>query len=293
MHTRRQRFAITITSLTVGLFLCAGGTSVGAQSSGNIEFSAQVTPTAGRPEPVRQMTFYLLRESLDEIRQEALRTEPSPDLDKFIDGLRVSPQLQEWMKKHHSVQLAGPDFSKGLTADEINAVPEFFSSYMAHNAGLEGTGFPNPKFREKDRAKNPEKYDLMKKEYVEDIRKFIKAEPDSVQGLEAGLEHINPDAKWQILVGGQQRRVEKLTQELAQTKYVSATADTNLEGHGYFANVPPGNYWIDILGMQAISGDVRLAWDVPVTVQPSQTSRIALTNLNAARPPGPATASNH
>ncbi len=49
-----------------------------AQSTGSMEFTAQVAPTDGRPEPVRQLTFYLLRKSLEDIRQEALQLEPAP-----------------------------------------------------------------------------------------------------------------------------------------------------------------------------------------------------------------------
>ena len=58
-----------------------------AQSTGRIEFMALVTPTGGQPEPVRQLTFYLLRKSVEDIRAEALQTAPAPALDKFIDGL--------------------------------------------------------------------------------------------------------------------------------------------------------------------------------------------------------------
>ena len=90
-----------------------------AQATGAVEFSAEVAPTGGRPEPVRQLTFYLLSKSLDGIRAEAAQLEPAPDLDKFVDGLTVSPELKSWMKKHHSVQLSGTDFTKSLTPDEI------------------------------------------------------------------------------------------------------------------------------------------------------------------------------
>jgi hypothetical protein len=263
-----------------------------AQSTGSIEFTARVTPTDGRPEPVRQLTFYLLRKSLEDVRQEALQQEPGPDLDKFIETLKVSPQLSEWMKKHRTVQLAGPDFSKGLTADDIIGVPEFFDSYMAHNAGLQGTGFPNPKFKEKDRVKDPEKFEDQKKEYVEAVRKFIKAEPESVQGLEAGLEQINPNVKWENMVAEHQRRLEKRTLELAQTQYVAAQTDSNLDGRGFFAGLAAGNYWIGMLDMQAISGDVRLRWDFPVVVRPAQTTRVELTNLNAVKSRNLASASN-
>jgi hypothetical protein len=277
----------------VALWLLAATPSqLAAQAAGSIQFTARVSATNGRPEPVRQLTFSLLRKSLEDIRLEALQQEPAPEMDHFIEDLKVSPQLRGWMKKHQSVQLAGPDFSKGLSADEIMDVPEFFSSYMAHNAGLEGTGFPEPKFKEKDRVKNPEKFEAEKKAYREEIRKFIKTEPDSVQGLEAGLEQINPSIKWEGMVAEHQRRLEKQTLELAQAQYVATETDTDLEGRGFFANVPPGNYWIDILGMQAISGDVRLRWDFPVEVRPAQATQVALNNLNASKPRNRTSASN-
>ena len=37
-----------------------------------IEFAAHVAPTGGQPEPVRQLTFYLLRKSLEDIREGGL-----------------------------------------------------------------------------------------------------------------------------------------------------------------------------------------------------------------------------
>jgi hypothetical protein len=280
-----------ISTVVLGALLCWPVYLV-AQTTGSLEFTARVASSGGRPEPVREMTFSLLSKSLDDIRQEALQTEPAANLDKFIDDLKVSPKLREWMKKHHSVQLSGPDFSKGLTADEIIEVPEFFSAYLAHNAGLEGTGFPNPKFHERDRAKDPDKYAEMQKEYIEQIRKYLKAEPDSAQGLEAGLDPINPNVKWENIVAEQHRRLEKQALELAQTRYLVAQSDTNLDGRGFFANLPTGNYWIGMLGMQAMSGDVRLQWDVPVAVRAGQTARVDLSNFNAAKPHDSASASN-
>jgi len=170
-----------------GLFLVALPAHLAAQSKGRIEFAARVAPTGGRPEPVRQMTFYLLSKSLDDIQAEALQIEPAPDLDKFVDGLSVSQELKAWMKKRRSVDLAGSDFSKSLTADDIVDVPEFFDAYMARNAGFQGVGFPKPKFKEKDRDANPEKFKLAKEEYTEAIRKFIGTVPESVQGIDADL----------------------------------------------------------------------------------------------------------
>ena len=115
-----------------------------AQSLGRVEFSARVAPTGGQPEPVRQLTFYLLRKSLEDIRAEALQTAPIPDLDKFIDGLGVSGELKAWMKKHRTVQLSGEAFIKSLTPDDIVDVPEFFKAYMAHNEAFRGLSFPEP-----------------------------------------------------------------------------------------------------------------------------------------------------
>ena len=152
-------------ALGAALLLIAMPARLSAQSPGIIEFSAQVAPTGGRPEPVRQLTFYLLSKSLEDVRQEAAQLEPAPDLDKFIDGLTVSPELKTWMKKHHTVQLSGTDFTKSLTPDEILDVPEFFAAYMSRNAGFKGAGFPSPKFKEKDREANPEKYKQQKEEY--------------------------------------------------------------------------------------------------------------------------------
>src|ERR1017187_1859733 len=124
-------------ALGLGLLLIAMPARVAAQSTGRIEFTAQVTPTDGRPEPVRQLTFYLLRKNLDDVHQEAMQLEPAPNLDKFADGLSVSPKLKAWMKKNHTVQLSGTDFTKSLTPDDIVDVPEFFDAYMSRNSGFE------------------------------------------------------------------------------------------------------------------------------------------------------------
>ena len=91
---------VRATAFVAVLMLIAIPSSLSAQTTGSVEFSAQVAPTGGRPEPVRQLTFYLLRKSLDEVRSEASQVEPAPDLDPFVDGLKVSPELKMWMKKH-------------------------------------------------------------------------------------------------------------------------------------------------------------------------------------------------
>lgn len=255
-----------------------------AQSPGRIEFSAHIAPTGGRPEPVRQMTFYLLSRSLDDVQAEALQAEPEPDLNKFADSLSVSPELKAWMKAHHSASLSGPEFAKNLTADEIVGVPEFLNAYMSRNSGFKGVGFPKPKFREKDRESNPEKYQREKEEYTSSLRKFIGAVPETVQGIDADLTDINPSAKWEHLKTMQRERLAGRTIEIAQQRYIQGQTDTDLEGRGVFSGVAPGSYWISMIGVPAISGDVRLGWNLPVTVRAGETARVELSNRNAVRP---------
>jgi hypothetical protein len=271
------------TAIAAGMLLIAWPARIVAQTAGSIEFSAHVAPTGGRPEPVRQLTFYLLRKSLDDIRAEAVQLEPAPDLGQFVDALTVSPELKAWMKKHHSVQLSGGDFTKSLTPEEIMDVPEFFDAYMSRNVGFKGNGFPDPKFKEKDRESKPEKYKQQKEEYYAAIRRFIKDTPESVQGIDLSFSDINPSPRWEHMLSDQRGRLETRTFELAQQQYLAAQTDTDIEGRGSFARLAPGTYWIGMIGIQAMSGDVRLRWDLPVTVRPGETTRVALTNLNATK----------
>jgi hypothetical protein len=284
MTSMKTNACIRAIALFLGSLVILLPLPLAAQSKGNIEFSARVAPTGGQPEPVRQLTFYLLRKSLEDIRAEALQQAPAPDLDKFIDGLDVSPELKVWMKKHHSAQLSGADFTKSLTPEEILNIPEFLKAYMGHNAAFRGLGFPEPKFKEKDRTANPEKYNAQKDEYEAAIRKFIAHSPDTVQGMDVELITMNPYPKWETLEGKQRQLLDAGAFRLAQERYLVAHTDTDLEGHGSFAGIAPGNYWIGMLGTEAISGDVRLHWDFPVTVRQGETARVELSNLNAARP---------
>jgi len=254
-----------------------------AQTTGRIEFEARVAATGGQPEPVRQLPFYLLRKSFQDIRAEAMQSAPAPDLDKFVDGLEVSPELKAWMKKHHSVQLSGEEFTKNLTPEDIVGISEYFKAYMTHNAAYRGMGFPEPKFKEKDRKANPEKYEEQKDQYEASVRKFIAASPDSVKGMDLELVDLNPNAKWVALENKHAKMVEADAMQIAEERYVVARAETDLDGRGSFSGVAPGNYWIGMFGAEAISGDVRQHWDLRVTVRQGETASIELSNFNAVR----------
>jgi hypothetical protein len=283
MRIMKTKSCIRAMALFIGPLIILLPAHLAAQSTGRIEFIALVAPTGGQPEPVRQLTFYLLRKSVEDIRKEASQTAPNPELNKFIDGLGVSPELKAWMKKNHSVRLSGEDFTKSLTPEDIVDIPEYFKAYMSHNAAFRGVGFPEPKFKEKDRDANPEKYKDQKEQYKAGIRKFIANAPDTVQGMDLELFDLNPYAKWESLEGKQRQLLDTRAFRMAQERYLVAHTDTDLDGHGSFAGIAPGSYWIGMFAAEAISGDVRLRWDFPVTVRLGETARIELSNLNAAR----------
>jgi len=257
---------------------------IAAQSTGRVDFVAFVSPTGGQPEPVRQLTFYLLRKSVEDIRKEVLQQAPALDLDKFVDGLDLSPELKAWMKKHHSVQLSGGEFVKSLTPDDIVDIPEFIKAYMLHNEAYRGAGFPEPKFTEKEKVSNPKKYQAEKDQYKAAVRKYIAGALSTAEGMDLELVDVNPYPKWQAIEHKERQSLETRVFGVAEQRYLVARTTTNLDGHGSFSSVPPGNYWIGMFGAEAISGDVRLHWDFPVTVRQGETANVELSNLNAARP---------
>lgn len=248
---------------------------------GAIEFVARVTPTGARPEPVRQFTFYLLTKSYAEIRAEAEQAQPKPNQDAFISQLAVSAGLKAWMRKNHTINLTSPEIVKLLTAETILSIPEFRDAYFRANSGL-ARGLPKPRFKEAGHTENPEKYAKQKTEYETALYKFIEANPLTVEGTETELASVSPHLAWARLQNAQRQQMARHVPALAQTKYLVAKTDTNLEGRGVFSGILPGRYWLSTLGLEATSGDARIHWDVEVVVRPGQPVRLELTNLNAA-----------
>jgi uncharacterized protein YnzC (UPF0291/DUF896 family) len=257
------------------------GVSANAQTAtGSLEFSAHITPTAARPEPVRQFTFYVLTKSYTEIVKDAEEKDPAPRRDEFIDTLKVSPELQTWLKNHDVMDLTSPDVDKVISPDDIINVPEFLLAYQRSNSGGVTKGLPKPKYSEADKTKDPAKYERLRQDYLNALRKFIRSSPETVSGVELELDGVNPQTKWTALQNQRRKRVERSAPDLAQLKFLAAKTDTDLEGHASVSGLPPGNYWISSLNLQANAGDLRVRWDVPVKIEAGQTTRIELSNLN-------------
>jgi hypothetical protein len=256
-----------------------------ASAPGSIEFLARIQPAGGRPEPVRTLSFYLLRKSLAEIHKEAEQTEPPTDLDGFIEGLDVSAELKAWMKKYGTIELAGSEFTKRLTAESITSIPEFLDAYMKHNGASLNAGVPAPKYKESDRRDNPEKYRREREQYLRAVSRYIATRPESLQGIEAQLGDSNPSQRWARQKAEQQRKIERQALTMAQTTYLAGQTDSDLEGRGFIRGLVPGTYWLSTLDTPARAGDVRLRWDVPVRVAAGETARVELSNLNAIQPP--------
>ena len=272
------------TGISLAIFaglVCLAHTARAQNSTGTLDITARITPTAARPEPVRQFTFYILTKSYADIAKDVEEADVVPPRDEFIDGLKVSKELKEWLKTHETLDLTIPELDKMLTADDIIHVPEFLLAYQRSNSGGVTTGIPKPKYKDADKTEHPEKYEKDKQEYYTALKKFIQKNPATVSGVELELDGVNPQRKWTLLVNNQKKRVQKLAPEVAQTKYLAAQADTDLEGHAFVRGLAPGKYWISSLNLPANAGDARIRWDVPITIEAGQTFRIALTNLNS------------
>jgi len=252
-----------------------------AAQTGSIEFVARATPSAGIEEPVRGFPFYLLTKSFEDINKEAQLLYPKPDMDAFIDKLKVSKELKAWMKKNHWVRLNGEDFVNKLEVADIMAIPEFFQAYVDRNSGDKTIPFPNPKFKASDKVKDPAKYDRLVAEYRQAIKTYLTNNPKSTGGMDLNLEDIDPATAWDQLEERTIPEIHRQTIALAQSKYFVAQAATDLQGQGFLHGVAPGKYWLSSLDVAATIGDAHPRWDITVIVRPGETTYVALSNANA------------
>lgn len=274
--------AAAILALVCISALGPGARAQSASANGTLEITARITPSSARPEPVRQFTFYLLTKSYAEIAKEIDETDKLPTREQFIDDLKVSKELKDWLKAHDILDLTMPGIDKAIIPDDIIHTPEFLLAYQRSNSGGVTTGMPRPKYTDAEKTEKPERYEKQKQEYLASLKKFITAHPETVSGIELELDGVSPQKKWARIEGDHVKRVMRLAPDVAQTKYLAAKADTDLEGRATLSSLAAGNYWISTLNLDAAAGDTRLRWDVGVTIKPGQATRIELTNLNAA-----------
>ena len=270
-------------SFAIALQLSAlvfAGRAAAQSANGSLEFYARITPTGARAEPVRQFTFYILTKSYGDIVKEEEAKDPVPKREDFIDALKVSPELRTWLKGHDSLDLTSPDVDKLLSPEDIINVPEFLLAYQRSNRGGVTKGLPKPKYREADRTQDPAKYEKLRQDYRNALQKFIRSHPETVSGVELELEGVNPQRKWDALKSERSKRIERTAPDVAQLRFLAAKTDTDLEGRAAVSGLAPGEYWISTLNLRANAGDMRVRWDVPVTIEAGQTTRIELSNLN-------------
>lgn len=270
--------------LSLLVFFCSllslSQASFGQGATGTLDVTARIAPTGARSEPVRQFTFYILTKSYADILKEAADQFPLANREDFINNLKVSAELKAWMKQHAVIDLTAPDVDKLITPDDVMNIPEFFAGYERSNSGGVTAGLPMPKYREADAEANPGKYFKLKQEYMSATKKFVESHPSTISGMETELGGVNPKYKWDKALEEHNQKVAQLAPDLAETKYMAAKGDTDLDGHVVINGLRPGNYWVSSLGLDASSGDRRLIWDVPVAVQSGAPTQLILSNLN-------------
>jgi len=276
---RSTNFAAILSVAFALLFAGGFASPANGQQFGSIDFVARVEPTGGHPEPARSVTFFLLRKSYEDIQREADAAEPMPQMNEFIAKQDVSPELLAWMKKHQIVDFSSPEFVKALTPVDILGVPEFKDAYMTRAKTDPTILLPQPKAKESDQKKNPEKYKQEMAQYQEELKRYIAANPDTLSLLYLSLDKVNTGQQWKKLLNERAMRVHRRALELAQLHYLVAQTDTDLEGRGSLNGIPPGEYWLSTLDNEAMAGDARVRWNMPVHVTAGRMS-VELSNLN-------------
>ncbi len=276
-----MRRATGISLAILAGWACFAHAARAQNSAASLDITARVSPTAARPEPVRQITLYILTKSYADIAKEVEDTDVIPPRNEFIDGLKVSKELKAWLKAHETLDLTAPDLDKLLKPDDIIHTPEFLLAYQHANSGGVTKDIPKPKYKDADKETHPEKYEKDLQTYYTALKKFIIANPATVSGVELELNAVNPETKWTLIQSNQRKHVQKMAPEVAQTKYLVAKVETDLDGHAFLGQLAPGHYWISTLNLDASAGDAHVRWDVPITIQAGQAFRLELTNLNA------------
>jgi hypothetical protein len=266
----------------LGLLLILAAALLAQSGTGSLALSAHVAPTGAAAEPVRQFTFYVLTKSYDDILKEVEQQDALPTRDQFIEKWPCSPELKKWLKEHDTINLSSPDIEQMLTTDDIMKIPEFFDAYERFNSGGVAKGLPQPKYKDSDKQNNPARYQKLHDEYLAETRRYIDANPATIQGIELKLDTVDPQPSWNKIHSDHRRKVARLAPDTAQLKYLAGKAETDLDGRASVNGLPAGTYWVSSLGLDASSGDRHVIWDVQAKVLAGQTTRLELSNLNAS-----------
>lgn len=283
MKRKLRAFALPIAAacLLEALLVVTGSAAFAQAQTASISFTVQITPSAGIAEPVRGLPFSLLRKSFTSIQAEAEASVPRPSMDKFIDGLKFSKELIAWMHKNHSVTLTGEEFAKNLTPQEIIHIPEFWQAFFEINAGSRAFGFPLPKYDDRDKIRKPAKYQREVDNYHAQVTKYIEQNPDSKLEMDQELASVDPSQQWNDKLAERKSRIHRMALDWAQSRYLVAQTQTDLNGRAAFSGVPPGTYWLSSLNIDGQVGDTREKWDTPVELHAGDAKRITLSNYNA------------
>jgi len=178
------------------------------------------------------------------------------------------------MKEHAVIDLTAPDMDKLITPEDVMNIPEFFAGYERSNSGGVTAGLPMPKYREAD-AESQSRQVLQTQTgvHVRDEKNSSNRIVPRFPAWRPSLAPVNPKYKWDKALQEHNQKSGATRPDLAQTKYLAAKGDTDLDGHLIIRGLPTGNYWVSSLGLDAAAGDRRLIWDVPVTVQPGAPHR--------------------
>jgi len=275
-----MRNTLRLSLLVCFCFLLLAGRSFAQRKTGTLDISAHLAPSGAKPEPVRQLTLYVLTESYADVCKEISTQFPLADRDAFVGELKISPELKDWLKRKDIVDLTAPEIDKLISPDDVIDVPEFFAAYLQANGGGVTHGLPVPKYKDSDKESNPAKYEKLRQEYLTALRKFVTSHPNTILGMETELGAVNPKFKWDKAELEHNQKVSQFAPELAQTKYMAAKGDTDLDGRLVFNGVPAGKYWVTTLGQDVTAGDRHVFWDVPVNVQAGMAAHLELSNIN-------------
>jgi hypothetical protein len=267
--------------LSGALFGLSARTSFAQAETASISFKVQITPSTGLAEPVRGLPILLLRKSFTAIQADAESSVPHPSMDKFIDTLKLSKALIDWMRKNHTVSLTGEEFAKNLTPQEIINIPEFWQAYFEINAGSKAFGFPMPKYDQRDQTRNPAKYQREIDDYHARVTKYILQNPDSKAEMDEELSPIDPSPQWNDKIAERESQIHRMALDWAQSRYFVAQTQTDANGLAGFTGVAPGTYWLSSLNIYGQAGDTREKWDTQVEVRAGDAKQVILSNYNA------------